>query len=380
MLASTERSPLPRRALATGCEMIALAAMDAGCRFFAGYPITPASQIFEVLNRDLPARGGVSFAAPDEISALAYCLGASMRGALAMTATSGPGFALMVESVGYAVMTETPVVIAMIQRLGPSTGAATQGAQGDLGMVSQAVSGGYSIPVVTASTAEECYAEAARAFAIAERYRTPVILLGDKEVASTSEVVDLDHLVKPEPVYRAVWDGKGSYLPYAFANEEDVPPFVPVGGPQKSTATGSAHDFAGRLKKNDGEVLAVLRHLQRKIEAAEAEIGLIDSDGEGAPVLVLSYGVSARAAREAVDAARQAGKRVAYANVRTLFPVPVTALARVLAGVQKVVIAEENMTGQYASVLAPYLGDRALVRVNKLGALVTPREIRDAIG
>lgn len=371
---------LPRRALATGCEMIALAAMDAGCRFFAGYPITPASQIFEVLNRELPPRGGVSFAAPDEISALAYCLGASLRGARAMTATSGPGFALMVESLGYAVMTETPVVIAMIQRLGPSTGAATQGAQGDLGMVSQAVSGGYTVPVLTASTAEECYAEAARAFAIAERYRTPVILLGDKEVASTSEVVELDRLVKPEPIYRAVWDGQGRYLPYGFADERDVPAFVPVGGKQKVTATGSAHDFAGRLKKNDGEVLAVLRHLQRKIEAAEPDLGRIDTDGDGAPTLVLSYGVTARAAREAVDAARLAGTPVVYANVRTLFPVPITALRRALAGVRKVVVAEENLTGQYASVLAPHLGDRALVRVNKLGALITPGEIRDAIG
>lgn len=380
MLATSARPALPRRALATGCEMIAQAAMDAGCRFFAGYPITPASQIFEVLNRELPPLGGVSFAAPDEISALAYCLGASMRGAIAMTATSGPGFALMVESVGYAVMTETPVVIAMIQRLGPSTGAATQGAQGDLGMVSQAVSGGYTIPVLTASTAEECYAETARAFAIAERYRTPVILLGDKEVASTSEVVALDRLIKPDLVYRAGWDGAGPFLPYAFQKEEEVPAFVPVGGPQKVTATGSAHDFAGRLKKNDGEVLAVLRHLQRKIEAAEPEIGQVDLDGAGAPTLVLSYGVSARASREAVAQARAEGRSVALASVRTLFPVPVTALTRALAGVSKVVIPEENLTGQYAAVLAPVLGSRATVRVNKLGALVTPREIRDAIG
>lgn len=371
---------LPRRALATGCELIAQAAMDAGCRFFAGYPITPASQIFEVLTRELPARGGVAFAAPDEISALAYCLGASMRGARAMTATSGPGFALMVESVGYAVMTETPVVIAMIQRLGPSTGAATQGAQGDIGMVSQAVSGGYTIPVFTASTAEEYYAETARAFAVAERYRTPVVLLGDKEVASTSEVVDLDGLPTITPADRPLWNGQGPFLPYAFSNEEDVPGFVPVGGPQKVTVTGSAHDFAGRLKKNDGEVLAVLRHLQHKIEAAEPDLGRVDLDGAGAPTVVLSYGVSTRAAREAVAAARANGHAVTLANVRTLFPLPATALTPALAQAQKVIVAEENMTGLYAAALAPLLAGRTLVRVNKLGGLITPREILDAIG
>lgn len=376
----SDRPTLPRRALATGCEMIAAGAMDAGCRFFAGYPITPASQIFEVLTRELPARGGVAFAAPDEISALAYCIGASMRGALAMTATSGPGYSLMVESVGYAVMTETPVVIAMIQRLGPSTGAATQGAQGDLGLVSQTVSGGYTIPVLTASTAEDCYAETARAFAIAERLRTPVILLGDKEVASTSEVVELDRLARPEQVYRPLTDGLSRHLPYAFAREEEVPRFAPVGGPEKVTATGSAHDFAGRLRKNDGEVLSVLRHLQRKIEAAEPEIGRVDLDREGARTLVLAYGVTARAAREAVAEARAAGADVALAELRTLFPLPVTALSRALAGARRVVVAEENLTGQYASALAPILGDRAVVRVNRLGALVTPREIRDAIG
>lgn len=371
---------LPRRALATGCELIAQAAMDAGCRFFAGYPITPASQIFEVLTRELPARGGVAFAAPDEISALAYCLGASMRGARTMTATSGPGFALMVESVGYAVMTETPVVIAMIQRLGPSTGAATQGAQGDIGMVSQAVSGGYTIPVFTASTAEEYYSETARAFAVAERCRTPVVLLGDKEVASTSEVVDLDGLPTITPADRPAWSGQGPFLPYAFSNEVDVPGFVPVGGPQKVTITGSAHDFAGRLKKNDGEVLAVLRHLQAKIEAAEPDLGRVDVDGVGAPTLVLSYGVTTRAAREAVALARANGRRVALANVRTLFPLPVTALAPALAQTQKVVVAEENMTGLYAAALTPLFAGRTLVRVNKLGGLITPREILDAIG
>ncbi|MCK6503124.1 pyruvate flavodoxin/ferredoxin oxidoreductase [Myxococcota bacterium] len=370
----------PRRALATGCEMIARAAMDVGCRYFAGYPITPASQIFEVMTRELPERGGLASSAPDEISALAWCLGASIRGVPSMTATSGPGWALMVESVGYAVMTETPVVIAMVQRLGPSTGAATGGAQGDVGMVSQAVSGGYTIPVLAASTAQEAYEETLRAFEIAERLRTPVVLLADKEVASTTEVVEPDRLPAPPALLRPTFSGPGTYRPYAFGAPGEVPAFAPAGGPHKVTVTGSAHDFDGHLRKDDPEVLAVLRHLEQKIAGAEASLGRLDLDGAGADTLVLSFGVSSRASREAVAQARAEGRAVAMGNLRTLFPVPRTALVAALDGVRRVVVVEENMGGQYAQVLAPLLGDRQLVRVNGLGKLIAPAEIRHGIG
>lgn len=372
-------APRPRRALATGCEMIARAAMDVGCRFFAGYPITPASQIFEIMTRELPTRGGVAFAAPDEISALAYCLGASIRGAPSMTATSGPGWALMVESIGYAVMTETPVVVAMVQRLGPSTGAATGGAQGDIGMVSQAVSGGYTIPILAASTAQECFEETLRAFEIAERYRTPVVLLVDKEVASTTEVVEPDRLPSPPPLRRPTFTGPGTYRPYAFGAPDEIPGFAAPGGDFKVTVTGSAHDFSGQLRKDDPEVFAVLQHLETKIAAAEADLGRLDLDGQG-DTLVLSFGVSSRAAREAVDLARAEGRAVALGNLRTLFPLPRTALEAALHGVDRVIVAEENLTGQYAQVLAPLLAGRQLVSVHKLGKLITPAEIRHGIG
>ena len=178
------------RNLITGNELCARAAIDAGCRFFAGYPITPASAIFANLVRELPRRGGVAMSSPDEISAIAYCIGASLRGIPSMTATSGPGWCLMSESVGYALMAEVPVVIAVVQRLGPSTGGATAGAQGDIGLVSEAVSGGYRFPIFSPSTAAECYTDTLRAFYWAERLRSPVVLLSDKEVASTAEVVD----------------------------------------------------------------------------------------------------------------------------------------------------------------------------------------------
>ena len=165
--------------------MLAEGALAAGCRFFAGYPITPASEVYEVMMRELPTRGGLALSAPDEISSLCYCVGASLRGLKAMTATSGPGWALMIETAQYALMTETPVVVALVQRLGPSTGGATQGAQGDIGLAEFSTSGGYTLPVFSPSNAAESFELAIHAFNWSERLRTPVLLLSDKEVGMT---------------------------------------------------------------------------------------------------------------------------------------------------------------------------------------------------
>lgn len=364
--------------LRTGNEMIALGAVRAGCRFFAGYPITPASGIYKSMIELLQARGDLALGAPDEISALAACVGASMRGMRSMTATSGPGWALMTETVQYALMTETPVVIAVVQRLGPSTGGATQGAQGDVLFVEHCTSGGYTIPVLCPSTAAECYELAMLAFGWAESLRTPVVLLADKEVAMTSESIDPAGLRQPDVPGRPL---PGPVAPlelptYAFERPEDVPPFSPVGGERKVTATGSAHDKRGALRKNDPETLEVLLHLEAKIQARRHAMEVVEHDAEpGARTLVVSFGVTARAMRQAVRNARRSGKRVSGLAVQSLFPVPETALAQAVAGVERVVVAEENLGGQYRSVLAPLLGGLDVVGVNRIGSMIAPGEI-----
>src|SRR3972149_4955728 len=172
---------MPSFHLRTGNQMMAEGAIQAGCKFFAGYPITPASGIFKTMIDLLPSKGGIALRAPDEISAIAYCIGASMKGAKAMTATSGPGWALMIESVQYALMTETPLVVALVQRLGPSTGGATPGAQGDVLLAGFWSCGGYTVPVFAPSNARECADLTEIALAWAERLRTPVVVLSDKE-------------------------------------------------------------------------------------------------------------------------------------------------------------------------------------------------------
>jgi 2-oxoglutarate ferredoxin oxidoreductase subunit alpha len=358
--------------------MVAEGALAAGCRFFAGYPITPASEIYEVMMRELPGRGGLALSAPDEISSLCYCVGASLRGLKAMTATSGPGWALMIETLQYALMTETPVVIALVQRLGPSTGGATQGAQGDIWLTEFATSGGYTIPVFSPSTATECHDLTLQAFNWAERLRTPVVLLSDKEVAMTTEVVE--SLAAPGIVERSKFSSPEAFRPYGFARPEEAPAFAAVGDAVKVTVTGSAHDKQGRLKKNAPEVIEVLRHLEQKVAAHAEEMEIVREDLDpGAHCLLVSYGITARAARQALATLRREGVRVSLFQPQTLFPVPRRGLARALAQVETVFVAEENLSGQYRAVLAPHLEGRRVVGINKLGAMISPSEIARAV-
>jgi 2-oxoglutarate ferredoxin oxidoreductase subunit alpha len=360
--------------------MLAEGAIKAGCRFFAGYPITPASEIYEVMMRELPAINGLALSAPDEISSLCYCVGASLRGLKAMTATSGPGWALMIETAQYAVMTETPVVIALVQRLGPSTGGATQGAQGDIWLAEFSTSGGYTIPVFCPSNAAESYELAIHAFNWSERLRTPVLLLTDKEVGMTSEVVDDEALQIPVAVGRKVATSNSGYVPYAADEHDGVPAFAAVGGNIKTTVTGSAHDTQGRLRKNSPQVIEVLERLQRKIEAHAQEMALARLDLDpGARILVISYGVTARAARQAVAKLRAEGLRASFLHIQSLFPIPQKWLEQAVAGVDAVFVAEENLTGQYRAALTPYLSGKRIFGINRIGRLISPREIASAV-
>jgi 2-oxoglutarate ferredoxin oxidoreductase subunit alpha len=368
--------------LLSGNRLTALGALSAGCRFFAGYPITPSSEIYRTMMEELPRRGGLALSAPDEISALSGCVGASLAGYPAMTATSGPGFCLMIETVQYAVMTETPVVIALVQRLGPSTGGATQGAQGDVLLAEFCTSGGYTIPVFAPSSAAECYTLTRSAFEWSERLRTPVVLLSDKEVGMTLETVNTGDLMRedlPVVARRGFAPGE-AFVPYARSCPAEPPAFAPVGGRTRVVATGSAHDAGGCLRKPTPEVVELLAALQAKIDAHAEQLTFVHEElDEEADTLVVSYGISARAALEACRRVRARGGRVSFLGLRTLFPVPGQALGRALAEASRVLVVEENLTGLYAGVLEPRLGGRELVRVNGVGAMIAPGRVETAI-
>jgi len=330
--------------------------------------------------RELAGRGGLALSAPDEISSLCYCVGASIRGLKAMTATSGPGWALMSETVQYALMSETPVVIALVQRLGPSTGGATHGAQGDIFLAEFCTSGGYTIPVFAPSNAAECYELTRQAFNWSERLRTPVVLLSDKEVGMTTEPVNEADLANPANADRTRCDAGASTAAYAIERVEDVPCFGPAGGEVKVTVTGSAHDRQGRLRKPSPEVIELLLHLQRKIDAHAADMAMVRSDLDPeASCLLVSYGITARAAREAVGMLRNEGFPISFLQIQTLFPAPTEALQRAAAGIRTVFVAEENLTGQYRAVLSPLLNGRRLLGINKIGSMISPSEIARAI-
>jgi 2-oxoglutarate ferredoxin oxidoreductase subunit alpha len=387
---TTEKSSNHLVKLRSGNQMIAEGALDAGCKFFAGYPITPASGIFKAMIDWLPARGGLALNSPDEISAIAYCIGASMRGYKAMTATSGPGWALMVESVQYALMTETPLVVALVQRLGPSTGGATQGAQGDVLLAEYATSGGYTIPMLCPTTARECYELTVLAFTWSELLRTPVIVLTDKEVAMTAESINYATLPRITAQDRPTNPGLndvGEYEKekrrgtYYFHNLQEIPVFMSVGGNRKVTVSGSAHDKMGRLQKNSPETIQVLRHLEEKIRWRLDDFAVVTMDRRpDAETLVVSYGITARAAQEAVLAARDAGEKVSMLTIHSLFPIPVRRIREALVGIRRVVIAEENLKGLYASAIRHLIGPPAELRlVTKIGSLITPHEIIEAI-
>lgn len=359
--------------------MVVEGALRAGCRFFSGYPITPASEIYREATMRLQARGDLAVGAPDEISALCYCIGASQRGAKAMTATSGPGWALMIEAFQYALMAETPLVVAVVQRLGPSTGGATQGGQGDVLLTAHATSGGYTIPVFAPSTPLECFELAVKAFNWSERLRCPVVLLSDKEVGMTYEALDTAELPDVE-VWSRPEANPAAYRAVGFDDVAEVPAFAPIAGPLKVTVTGSAHDKDGRLRKNDPETLEVLRHLEAKVLAHADEMAMVDADLEdGAETLVLSFGITSRAAREAVAVARRSGKRASFLGVLTLFPIPVAAVRSAARGVKRVVVAEENLPGLYRGALAGAMPELSWSGVNKLGGMIRPAEILEAL-
>ena len=366
----------------TGNQMIAEGALHAGCQFFAGYPITPASGVYKAMIEQLPQRNGVAISAPDEISALAYCVGASGRGVKAMTASSGPGWSLIIETVQYALMTELPVVIALVQRLGPSTGGATQNGQADILFTEFCTSGGYTIPIFAPSTPQECYEVATIAFKWAELLRTPVIILSDKEVGMMSEDVDFAQLKSTPPWYRDEFVplNGNEHITYNFQDLNDVPLFSPVGGKYKVTMTGSAHDKRGTLQKNSSETLEVLIHLQRKIEAHKEAMAIVRVDEqENADTLLISFGITARTAKEATKQARAAGKKVRTANVISLFPLPETLLKEAARGVKRIVVAEENMTGQYRSVIQSFFNGKEIIGVNSVGTMITPGKIIEAL-
>ncbi len=373
-----------KQEIITGAELISRAAIDAGVNFFAGYPITPASSVYSAMLNKLQAQGKLAIGASDEISALAMCIGASMRGAKSMTATAAPGLSLMVESIGYAFTTEIPVLIVIGQRLGPSTGAATQSAEGDISFVQSLISGGFQIPVFAPSSIFNCYETTIKAINCSEKYRTPVILLSEKDILMSSTNISVEEFEKKklemkiiERPYHNI-DDKQPYKTYNFNQLNEVPEFVAagIGTEDRVVATASTHDKAGRLLKDSPEVMEVIEHLRAKIEENVDDISEYKLELEaGARTTIISFLASDLSAREAIKTARKQGIKLNHLTIFSLFPVPEKAIKEAIANADRVIIPEVNATGQYAEIIRPLVAGKELIKVNSIADLIKPENI-----
>ena len=362
--------------LVEGNEAIAHGAMAAGCRFFAGYPITPATTIFNQMLSLLPPAGGVCLQGEDEIASIGYCLGASMAGAKAMTATSGPGISLYSEQISFAVGSEIPLVIVNVQRLGPSTGSATRGADGDIQFMRWGNTGGLPVIVLAPSDVKDCYLLTQHAFNLAEQYRCPVFLASNKEIAMTRESVDLDRLQTPPPMSREPSPGDGPYLPFDTPHGRTVPWFEPIGGRVIARQTSSTHGPDGYITTDPAVIGAINTRLMEKLSAAVSDFAHHEAwIEEEADTLVITYGVTARAARDAFFAAKQRRQPFSLLVLKTLWPVPVDLIRSYAVKIRRVVVPEMNL-GQYVREIQRVLPGLPIDFLGQMnGQLITPRQI-----
>ena len=357
-----------RREMVDGAAAIARGALDAGCNFYAGYPITPASGILTHMLRELPKVGGIGLQGEDEISSIGHCIGAATSGATVFTASSGPGLSLYSENIGLAIMMEIPLVITISQRLGPSTGAATASAQGDIQFMRWCNSGGYPVIVLSPTNIPESYHLTKRAFKLAKRFRSPVFIATDKETVMTTESVAETEMIDPPD----------------WPEVPDEPVGKPLDPEQVNGTihhyTGSSHTEEGHITKDPDIIAEFNERLKNKIESRVDEIYLVKPDLDvGAETLILSYGVTARSMEAAVIQLRSLGEKVSALTVFYLWPIPEKKIQDCLKGVKRIIIPEMNH-GQYRHEIQRLTNsDVDLVGVNRVDTfLITPEEIMEA--
>jgi len=366
-----------KQILLQGNEACVKGAMLAGCRFYAGYPITPATEIMEVMARDLPKAGGVFIQMEDEISSLGAVIGASLTGAKSMTATSGPGFSLMQEHIGFACMAEVPCVIVNVMRGGPSTGLPTQPSQGDVMQSRWGTHGDHPIIVLAPSSVYEFFELTVEAFNLSERYRTPVIILVDEIVAHMREGVvlpvegDIEIEERPRPSVPPEW-----YIPYGDPGT-GVPPMSAFGDGYRYHVTGLYHDVRGYPTTRGDEVEPLIQRLFSKISRDFDRLQWFDSfHTKNALITVIAYGCVARAAHQAVKEARGKGLEVGLIKLKVLWPFMRRTITKVLDNSRKVLVPEMNIGQISREVKRVNQGRCEVVTLNKVdGTPINPPEI-----
>ncbi len=363
--------------LVQGNQACALGAIAAGCRFYAGYPITPSSEVAEAMVRLMPEHDGVFVQMEDEIASLGAVIGASLAGVKAMTATSGPGFSLMQEHIGYAAMAEIPCVIVDVMRAGPSTGLPTSPAQGDVMQARWGSHGDRPAIALAPASVREVFDLTVEAFNLSERYRTPVVVIYDEVVGHLREGVDLPASVLAVERAKPA-SGLDEYLPKAVS-EGSVAPLAAFGDGYRFHVTGLTHDDRGFPTTDAGQAGSLIARIQQKVDGNfedMTESFMLDD----AEVAVFAYGIVARAAREAIRQARSEGLRVGLIRPIALWPFPARTIRSVAESVETIIVAEMNL-GQMAGEVERAAAGRAEVSglYQADGAPLSPDSLLDAI-
>ena len=360
-----------------GDNAVAYGALLAGCRFFGGYPITPASEIAEKMSELLPKVGGKYIQMEDELGSIASVIGSSWAGAKAMTATSGPGFSLMQENIGFAHMSETPLVLANVQRSGPSTGQPTLGAEGDIMQAQYGSHGDFSVIALSPNNIQETLDFTIKAFNLAEEYRTPVMVMLSADLGHMREMVkipeDIELFDRKEPKVSPeeyVPFGKGQY------GKEKVPEFGVFGKGYRTYVTGLTHDESGFPATDDQEDhdRLIRRQVEKILEDREELTDIEKRNLDDADVALVSYGIASRSALGAMHLGRERGKNIGYFRMKTLWPFPIEEIEKLSKNVDKIVVVEMNLGQMYHKVKEH--ADCEVALADKIGGEVhSPDEI-----
>lgn len=359
----------------SGNEAVAEGALAAGCRFYAGYPITPSSEIMERMADRLDEVGGVFAQMEDEIASICSVIGAVWAGARAMTATSGPGFSLMQEAVGYAALTETPLVIADIQRAGPGTGQATRVGSADHMQAKWGSHGDYQVITLSPWSVQEMYDFTIDAFNLADRYRVPVFLMGEEAVGHLRERLDV-----PEEVSLYLRDKRPGASPFGDAGPDGVPPMPAFGEGENLLVTGSTHDERGFRKTDDPDAhdRLVSRINEKILNARDRIVRMEGHFLEDARIAVIAYGFTARSALYAVDRLHKEGAEAGLLRLQTVWPFPYEEIRKLGLTVGRILVPEMNR-GQIAGEVMKVAGCEVVPLGRTNGEIIHPGLIEDEI-
>ena len=367
----------PGAYLFSGNEAVVEGAIMAGCRFYAGYPITPSTGVVERMSSRMPEAGGTYLQMEDEMGSMSALMGASWGGAKAMTATSGLGFSLMQEHIGFAIICETPLVIVDVQRCGPASGVVAEPMQGDVMQANWGHNGSIGLIALSPASVQECFDLTIESFNLAEKYRTPVILLSDARLANLREKVTIPPIDSIETTPRKVAQkGEKNF----FLAADGVAPMPLLGEGHRVIVACSSHDEHGNIRMNAQNHRMLVDRLTNKLalaarESTKIETGFMDD----AAVAVLSYGISARGVESAVKRARDEGLKVGYVRLISIWPFNEAEVKRALGGAKDVIVVELNKGQIFNEVRRALGGEKQTHLVWDIGQLVPPDVIYDKI-